>query len=194
MTEGLLSICPATECRTTSSDAPTMSKYESTIIPLDDAHEFLAAFRIDGNNREYQRWRRDDGFRWGDFEDVLHTSPLILGVDWREWLHDSIDTVIEQLAACDITATAELGDDGERGSVSVNDGSEQIKYVPNDEDDFDAVIASINRLIAGRAEYRKLNSCEGSDGWSYVLPVDQWTDLSESVPQTVNLVFASAVT
>ena len=60
-----------------------MLNRETTIVPLDAALEALSVFGIGPYNREYQRWRRDDGFRFVDLEDVLGESPFVLAVDWR---------------------------------------------------------------------------------------------------------------
>lgn len=167
-----------------------MSEYETTIVPLDNAHEMLSAFGIGPDNREYQRWRRDDGFRLVDFEEVLATSPLVFTVDWREWLQDAADTISSQLDSFDIAAVIDLGEDGEHGTIEIGSGQEQIKYVPNDGDNFDQVIAAVNRLIAGRAHYSKFRSCEGSDSWQYaLLGDDTWRDLQMAVPETIALLF-----
>jgi len=167
-----------------------MSEYETTIIPLGDTHTLLASFGIGGDNREYQRWRRDDGFRWVDLEDVLNTSPLVFGIDWREWLQDAIETISDQLSSLDITLVSELNDDGDRGTISVNGNSREIQFVLDDNDDFCAVVASVNALIGGRAANRKFKSCEGSDGyWFGLQTVEQCNVLDGSLPQTLNLIF-----
>jgi hypothetical protein len=66
-----------------------MADWDTTIIPLDDAHEVLSVFGIGPSSREYQRWRRDDGIRHVDFEGVLSQSGSVLTIDWREWLQDA---------------------------------------------------------------------------------------------------------
>lgn len=63
---------------------------EATVVPLDAVHEVLSVFGIGPENREYQRWRRDDGFRLVDLEDVLGHSQFVLSVDWREALPDAL--------------------------------------------------------------------------------------------------------
>lgn len=167
-----------------------MADWEKTIISLEDAHEVLTVFGIGPSSRGYQRWRRNDGFRHVDFEGVLAESRSILSVDWREWLQDAIDTITGQLEALGIEAAADLGEDGNEGVIEIEGKSERIKYVPNDDDDFDRVIESINRLIAETAEYRKFRSCEGSDGWSYaLLKTDDWQALEAASGATVKLLF-----
>ena len=169
---------------------PAVSDIESTIVPLDDCHTLLASFGIGGDNREYQRWRRDDGFRWLDLEDTLNTSDFVLGIDWREWLNDAVDTVAHQLSLIDVQLDVNLNDDGDRGTISVGEFSADVKFVPNDDDDFCAVIAAVNRLLDGRGVYRKFNSCEGSDGYWFGLQTEeQWNALDSSIPQTVKLIF-----
>jgi hypothetical protein len=167
-----------------------MANWEATIIPLDDAHEVLSVFGIGPSSREYQRWRRDDGFRHVDFEGVLNESGSVLTVDWREWLQDAVDVILRQLEDIGITAAADLGEDGTEGVLQVEGQTARIKFVPADEDDFDRVIAEVNRLIAETARYRKFHSCEGSDGWSYaVLKIEDWQALESAAGATVKLLF-----
>jgi hypothetical protein len=128
-----------------------MADWEKTIIPLDDAHEVLSVFGISPSSREYQRWRRDDGFRHIDFEGVLGESRSVLTVDWRAWLRDAVDTIIGQLEALGIEVAADLGEDGNEGVIQIDGESARIKYVPADDDDFDRVLEAVNRLIAKTA-------------------------------------------
>jgi hypothetical protein len=167
-----------------------MADWETTIIPLDDAHEILSVFGIGPSSRAYQRWRRDDGFRHVDFEGVLNECNSVLTVDWREWLQDVVDVILRQLEEIGITAGADLGEDGNEGMLQVDGQSARIKYVPADEDDFDCVIWEVNRLIADTARYRKFRSCEGSDGWFYaVLRNEDWKALESAAGATVKLLF-----
>ena len=169
---------------------PTVNEIESTIVPLDNCHTLLASFGIGGDNREYQRWRRDDGFRWVDLEDTLNTSEFVVGIDWREWLNDAVDTIAHQLSLIDVQLDVNLNDDGDRGAISVGSASADIKFVPADDDDFCAVVTAVNRLLGDRASYRKFNSCEDSDGyWFGLQTADQWNALDSSIPQTVKLIF-----
>jgi hypothetical protein len=168
-----------------------MSDWEKTIIPLDDAHEILSLFGIGPSSREYQRWRRDDGFRHVDFEGVLKTSGLVLNVDGREWLHDATDTMIRQLEELGICAAAEFGDDGEEGTFQVEGRTVGIKFIPADGDDFDRVVAAVNETIAPQARYRKFRSSAGSDGWSYAtLKHEDWQALEAAAGDTLRLLFA----
>ena len=167
-----------------------MADWEKTIIPLDDAHEVLTVLGIDPSSREYQRWRRDDGFRHVDFEGVLGESRSVLTVDWREWLQDAVDTITGQLEELGMEIAPDLGEDGNEGVLQIDGKSARIKFVPNDDDDFDRVIEAINRLIADKARYRKFRSCEGSDGWSYaVLKNEDWQALEMAAGATVRLLF-----
>jgi hypothetical protein len=167
-----------------------MANREATIIPLDDANAVLSVFGIGPSSREYQRWRRDEGFRRVDFEGVLNKSRSVLTVDWREWLQDAVDVILRQLEDVGITAAADSGEDGHQGVLQAAGQSARIKYVPADEDDFDRVIGELNRLIADTARYRKFRSCEGSDGWSYaVLKNEDWQALESAAGATVKLLF-----
>ena len=167
-----------------------MAKWEATIIPLVDAHEILSVFGIGPSSREYQRWCRDDGFRHVDFEGILNESDSVLMVDWRGWLQDAVDVILRQLEDIGITAAADLGEDGNEGVLQVAGQSARIKFVPTDDDDFDRVIAEVNCLIAGTAQYRKFHSCKGSDGWSYaVLKTEDWQTLESAAGATVKLLF-----
>lgn len=169
-----------------------MSDMETTIIPLDDAHDVLGTFRIGPSNRAYQRWKRDDGFRWVDLEDVLSESPLVLSVDWREWLQDAVDTIEAQLGSLGFPVDVELDDEGNRVHLEVEGTKAEIKYVPNDEDNFDDVIQSVNGLIKGKARYRKFRSCEGTDGWCYgLLANEDWETLELNAPNTTSMLFFS---
>ncbi len=69
-----------------------MPKAETTIVPLHVADELLSAFGTGADHAEYQRWRRDGGFRLADLEDVLCKSRFILGIDWHDWMQDATDT------------------------------------------------------------------------------------------------------
>jgi hypothetical protein len=167
-----------------------MADLEKTIVPLDAAHEILAAFGILPTNKAYQRWRRDDGFRLTDFLDVLCESRFLLVVDWREWLQDAMNIILDQLSAIGALPGLELGEGGEEGYLEVDGKRAWIKYVPTDDDNFVNVIRSINLLIHPAGQYRKLRSCEGTDGWIYgLLANNDWKELESSVSELVNLVF-----
>jgi len=166
-----------------------MSDLESTIISLDAAHKILSAFDIGPDNREYKRWRRDDGFRQVDLEDVLSNSPFVLNVDWRDSLEDVVETMTDQLRRLEIPSRADLNEEGNQGYFEAFGNRSNIKYV-TDDDDFNKVIASINELIASKARYRQFGSSVGTDGWSYgLLPNDEWTWLKSNAPKVVELLF-----
>ncbi len=167
-----------------------MADLEKTIVPLDAAHEVLSTFGIGPYSKAYQRWRREDGFRLVDLEDVLGESQFLLRVDWREWLQDAVNTILGQLSAIGVSAIADLGEEGEHGHIEIEGKREHVKYVPNDDDDFDKVIRSINALISAKGQYRKLRSCEGSDGWKYgLLSNDDWKALESRAIELAQLLF-----
>ena len=62
----------------------TIASMDYLIVCTKDGSNLSPSFGIGGDNREYQRWRRDDGFRWVDLEDTLNTSEFVLCIDWRE--------------------------------------------------------------------------------------------------------------
>jgi hypothetical protein len=167
-----------------------MSDWETTIIPLDHANTVLAAFGIDADNREYQRWRREDGFRQVDFEEILAQSDLVLTVDWRAWLQEVVEEIVGQLEKLGFAATAELDEEGNAGTFTIGAATLPIKYTPNDGPDFCEVIAAVNRLLGQSARYLKFRSCEGTDGWQFaVLKRSDWQELIESAGSTIRLLF-----
>ena len=167
-----------------------MPNWETTIVPLDDAHELLSALGIGPHSRGYQRWRREDGFLQVDFEGVLNESISVIVVDGRDCLQHVVGFILKQLEQIGIDVSAEMGEDGNEGLFRVDGQSAQIEYVPADEDDFDQVVAVFNRMIADTARYRKFRSCEGSDGWSYVLLKNEdWQTLESAAANTVKLLF-----
>ncbi|MBI1248734.1 hypothetical protein GC197_12950 [bacterium] len=167
-----------------------MSDWDSTIISLDDSHEVLATFGIGPYSKGYQRWKRGDGFRWCDLEDVLSESPNVFGIDWRDCLEDALDPITDALESLGISLNIQLNDDGDAGEISLGKATEIIKFRSDEEDEFDDVIAAINRLIVRQARFRRFRSSEGSDGWWYgLLSVEDWSSLEVNAPQTVELLF-----
>jgi hypothetical protein len=165
---------------------------EKTIIPLHVAYDVLAAFGVDPSSKTYQRWRRDDGFRLVDLEQMLRESRLLLRADWRDWLQDIMGVIQDQLRTIGIIAQADLGSVGEQGNFQIDGRKRWIKYVPDDDDDFDRVVRSINSLIRAWGSYRKLRSCEGTDGWVYgLLSNRDWNKLDSTASDLVNLLFTS---
>lgn len=160
------------------------------LIPLDDAHEILASFGIGPYNKAYQRWRRDDGFRPADLETVLSESACFLGIDWGDDLSNVMELVASQLAAMEIDLTADMDEETPSGVIQIGGCAARIEYVPSSDDDFDDVLQAINRLISDKAHYRKLRTCEGTDGWCYaVLSNAVWAELESGVPTTLNRLF-----
>jgi hypothetical protein len=167
-----------------------MSDWGKRIIPLNDTHQVFSVFGVDPSSREVQRWQRDDGFRQVDFEGILNQSSRTLIVDWREWLQDAVDVILQQLGELGIDAVADLDEEGVQGDFEAAEQSMRIKYVPADEDDFDQVIAAINNTVDEIAHYRKFQSCEGSDGWRYaILKNEDWETLESVTGATLKLLF-----
>jgi hypothetical protein len=167
-----------------------MHDLDKTIIPLGEAHEILSAFGIGPQSSGYQRWRRDDGFRQVDLEDVLAESSSALRVDWRDSLEETVETIAEQLSEFELDAEPDLDEEGEQGTLRIGGKIAHVKYVPEDEDIFDDVIAGINRLIASKARYRKFRNSEGTDGWAYgLLSHQDWQALQSAAGSSVALLF-----
>jgi hypothetical protein len=166
-----------------------MADWEKTIIPLDDANEMLSVFESGRYfEKEYQRWRRDDGFRHVDFEGVLCKSRSVLIFDNNSWLAETGETIVKQLSALGIDSRAEFDDEGDHGFIEVGGKRADIKYVPTN--DFNDVIRAINPLIEDKAHYRKFRSCQGSDTYEYaILKNEDWKSLEGSVPELVKLLF-----
>jgi hypothetical protein len=119
----------------------------SSLIPLDASHEILSVFGIGPYSKGYQRWKRDDGLMASDLLTVLCESPWILIMDWRGCLQDAVDEIVKQLGLIGIEATADLDNEGNEGYLAIGQNRAGIKYVPVDNDDFDAVIESVNGLV-----------------------------------------------
>lgn len=169
-----------------------MRPAEDSLVSLDDAHEVLGTFGIGTDNRAYQRWKQPEGFKLADFENVLNESPLVLAVDWRECLEDALETMSTQLASFQIQAVLGLDEGGNQGHVKVHGHRVAVKYTPNDGDNFDLIIGSINELIGSRAQYRKLRACVGTDGWSYgLLSNEKWDSLESRFPELVRRLFVT---
>jgi hypothetical protein len=167
-----------------------MHDREKTVISLHDAHEILSAFGIGPQSHGYQRWRRDDGFRQVDLEDVLIESSNVLSIDWRGWLQEAVDTIVAQLANIEIAIEAALDEDRDRGTINIDGKTADVKFVPDEGDDFDDVIASINQLIAPKARYRKFRSSDGTDGWIYGLQSNEnWRSIQSGAGHSADLLF-----
>lgn len=170
---------PFARSNTTSQHLPN---HESVLIPLKDADLILSVFGVVSDSREYSRWKRDDGFRLVDFEDVLGTSARVLNVDWKDWLPDAVDQIVEQLAIFGFIASAEFDESGERGQLCVG-ATDSTIYFESGTGNFDDVILTANSLILSRAAYRKFRACEGTDGWEYaILSHEDWRQLETDTP------------
>ena len=166
-------------------------KEQYSIVPIDDAHEILHAFAIGPDSRGYQRWKREDGFRRVDLEDVLFESPRVFGADWREWLQDVVLDVVGKAQLIGIEVVAVLDEDGNSGVIRCDDREEDVVYVPANRDDFDDVASAIDTVLGSRAEVRKFKSCEGSDGWSYaMLRCQDWAHLETVASNSLESLFS----
>lgn len=167
-----------------------MENWEHVIIPPDDAAELLNALGIDPNTPQVQRWRQDDGFRWVDLDELLSGSLAVLTVDWRDWPGYSIEEIDQQLRPLGIWLNIQHDASGEQGTIFHAGQKKSIKYIPNDGDEFDTVIASINELIRDKARYRKFRSSEGSDTACYaLLSLKDWERLESDAKSMVELLF-----
>lgn len=150
------------------------------IIPLDSAHRILAVFGITQSTPAYDRWLRPDGVRLSDFDEVLFDSRFIFGMDWRGFLDDIVAEIIPAVGELGGQLIYEPdGEQGTSGTIRSADGrSEGIRYVPNEDDDFDDVIRAFQRLAPTEVEFRQSPANAGSDTWSYaVLLKSEWSEL-----------------
>lgn len=165
----------------------------SMLIPLEEAHEVLFAVGIGPESRGYQRWKRADGIALDDLEHILTESMLVLGIDWRESPEDATEIILRQLSTLGFNASSDLGEDGTQGTLTIEGAAIPVKYAPADKDDFDNVIGAINKVILPKARYRKFASCEGSDGWLYVvLPAETWQHLNSTAKLALTALFTEA--
>ncbi|MCA9041015.1 MAG: hypothetical protein KDA65_11755 [Planctomycetaceae bacterium] len=162
------------------------------LVPLDEVHAIMDAFQQDRQNKDYLRWRRNDGLRHYDLVDVLANSPRLLFVDWRECLDDAVEIIKKQLLLYGIELQAEMDETVPCGTVYVQGESAAIRYVPSEDDaNFDQVMTNINKLVHEQVQYRRLVSCEGTDGYSYaLLSHAEWQKLEAELPGLTDKLFA----
>ncbi len=163
-------------------------------IPMDTAHKILATFGITKPTRAYERYVKSDGFDVNDFSDVLFESPFIITVDWRGWLQEELETIATALKELGQPLSFHLDEEGNYGSVEANGRKAMVKYVPNDEDDFDAVVKAVQTVISPSIEFRESPGNRGSDSWTYaVLPKDEWAELQNVAGPVVSYFFVPMV-
>ena len=166
--------------------------WNNHVVHLNDAHGVLATFGITEPTRAYERWVRPNGFRLADFWDVLGDSPFIVTMDWRGMLDDFVEEVLPALAQLGVELSYGSDGSGNAGVLTAGDGrKEPVRYVPSAGDDFNRVIAAIQRLAGPGVEFRASPANEGSDGWTYaVLARDEWAALDSMHPEPVGALFA----
>jgi hypothetical protein len=156
------------------------------VIPLEAAHQILATFGITKPTKAYERWVKPVGFEVGDFDEVLFKSPFIFTIDCRAWLKEELETIVESLQNLEVKVSVDLDEEGEVGYV-VSDGRRaQVKYRPVDDDSFDNVVQSLQRVVPEMIEFRRSPNNEGSHTYLYaVLPRDEWSDLERAAPEVI---------
>lgn len=165
--------------------------YDFEIVPLEEADTLFAAFGVGPGHREYERWRRAEGFRLDDLDDVLGESPRIIVVDWRSFLEEALEQIAPALETLGVELDYTVDDDGNHGVVRYGNRSVAAKYAPDDDDDdFDAVVRDLVALVDGRVEFRSLWSARGSDTYVYgVLAPEEWRRLRAAIPALLIRVF-----
>jgi hypothetical protein len=160
-------------------------------IPLETAHTILATFGITGPTSAYERWVKEDGFDLRDFNEVLFESPFIFVIDWRCFLRDELETIVQVLARLDAQIRLDLNEDGESGFVASPDGKRaRVAYRPVDGPDFDQVILALQAVVPEPIEFRADPGNHDCDTWSYaVLSRDEWEELERLDPRAIRYFF-----
>jgi hypothetical protein len=159
-------------------------------IPLETAHRFLATFGITEPTKEYERWVKNDGFDFEDFPAVLSDSPFIFLIDWRAALEDELALIVPALARLDAVLECQIDPETSRGAVTCDGQTRQVKYVPNDNDDFTAVIVALQSIVPPSVEFRASPLNGEMDQWNFaVLPSDEWAELEALDPELVSSLF-----
>ncbi len=149
-------------------------------VTLDVAHRFLATFGITSPTPTYNRWLKPDGFDPTDLWHVLaEDSPFILIFDWRSSL-DELSYLRSAVQQLDVPLEFAADEKGCTARVWSHDQSIDVKYVPNNDDDFAEIIMAIQSILPYGIEFREASHNDGSDGWAFsVLPADEWSDLEK---------------
>lgn len=147
-------------------------------IPIETANRFLATFGITKPTKEYERWRKEDGFDVDDFPSVLAGSPLIFIVDWRANIADELPRIVHGLVKLGVTLVNEVDEVSSTGFVGSGENKILVKYVPVDHDDFTDTIVAIQSVVPPQIEFRKSPYNGQSDTWDFaVLPRNEWAQL-----------------
>jgi hypothetical protein len=149
------------------------------VVPVESANQILEIFGITKPSRLYARRLQPAGFRLWDFVDVVYESRFIFAMDWRGVLDEFVDEVLPVVAELGIRLEYQPdNEEGTRGTITASEGrTEHVRYIPNEGDDFDEVIRSLQRLCGGEVEFRHADNA-GSDTWVYaVLLRCQWKKL-----------------
>lgn len=153
---------------------------ETYRIPIEVAHEILAAFGITRPTRAYERWVKDDGFDLKDFDEVLFESPFVYPIDWRAWLSEELETIRDSLARLNVNLGIELDENGEAGHVACDGRRAAVVYRPNEGSDLDDVIRAIQSVLPDHLELRAAPTNQDNDTAIYALrPKTTWGDLEK---------------
>ena len=139
----------------------------STRIPLETAHQFLAAFGITKATPAYERWVKDDGFDPDDFPSVLGDSPLVFTIDWRAALGDELVRIVDGLGRFHVELEFAMDPETSTGFVTCQGRHATVKYAPADNDDFKNVMLSIQGILPTAIEIRASPRNDDCDTWIF---------------------------
>lgn len=156
-------------------------------IPLDVANPVLATFGITKASELYNRRVKADGFSLDDLHEVLAAeSRFIFLVNWRSALPEELEPIIAALEELGADVESEVADDAEEGWLECDGNRAFVKYIPNDNDDFTAVVAALQQIIPSTIEFRESPHNYGNDTWEFaVLLREEWAALETLHPALI---------
>ena len=171
-------------------DAFDVLEHDAPVVPAEVA---LAVLRPFFEHDDVDLAFDDDRVSLEDIEIGISESSTFLAVDWRAVLVEELSTIEAQLAALGVECRVTPGDRGDDcgATVEIRGKSADVRYRPADEGaDFDEVIAGLNRLVTGTAQYRRVRRSRGSDTYEYaVLPTPTWAGLDARHPVLLGALF-----
>lgn len=158
-------------------------------ISFEVAEGLLLAFGVSRATRAYDRWKKPYGFDLVDFDEVLHESPAVFSIDWREHIADVLPDLVPAFKRCGFALDYEERADGDGLRLRGADGSVR-DVVMNEEADFDRPLRVIQEGLPSGVEIRRSPENEGCDTAVYaVLRSDDWRRAEELAPGVVSHFF-----